>query len=155
MQYNLTDYQVSHHFKQIYTHPTLFKKWNKWHYNSMFHSVFQSFSFIVHNYSHWLVNTLTVQRSARLKLNFPTLSNMLLSVNGRLVHNGNGSKYEHNHSYNKSNKWGAFWFKKRPEQASIVLEVHLHLCIQVICQKGKLTAEHLSCVILIVYNATI
>lgn len=101
-QYNLTDYQVSHHFKKIYSNPSLLKNWNKWHYYSMFHSAFQSFSFVVYNYSHRLDNGEKIHRSTRLKLNFPALSNMLLIIHGRLVHSGSGSKYEHNHSYNQS-----------------------------------------------------
>ena len=68
----------------------------------MYHSSFQSFSFIVYNYSHRLDNAQMVHRSTRMKLNFPALSNMLLITHGRLVRSESASKYEHNHSYNQS-----------------------------------------------------
>ena len=101
-EYKLTDYKANHHFKKIYINPTLMKNWRTWDYYSMYHSAFQSFSFIVYNYSHCLDDTQMVHRSTRLKLNFPALSNMLLITHGRLVHSESASKYEHNHSYNQS-----------------------------------------------------
>lgn len=73
-----------------------------WHFYSMFHSVYQSFSTVVYNYSHRLNDKCTVHRSTRVKLLFPENANCTLVIHGRLVHSGSASKLETSNSYNTS-----------------------------------------------------
>ena len=96
------DYIKSYKFVDLYSECNILKDWNDWHYFSMFHSLFQSFSFVVYNYSHKLADNETIHRSTRLKLNFPAYVNAVLVIHGRLVHSGSASKYENNLSYNQS-----------------------------------------------------
>ena len=73
-----------------------------WNFYSMFHSAYQSFSFVVYNYSHRLANGQPVHRSTRVKLVFPDNANCILIIHGRLVHCGAASKPEGPSSFNAS-----------------------------------------------------
>lgn len=101
-RFSMDDYERSHPYLAIYaTSKKLFCP-NDWHYYSMFHSLYQSFSFVVYNYSHRIADSEIVHRSTRLKINFPKNCNAVLITHGRLVHSGSRSKYENNQSYNHS-----------------------------------------------------
>ena len=106
--FSLDTYDRSHPYSTFYkSSKTLFKV-ELWNYYSMFHSLYQPFSFVVYNYSHRLADTEVVHRCTRLKVNFPDNANILLITHGRLVHSGSASKYENNLSYNHSHDLRAF-----------------------------------------------
>ena len=67
----MDDYKQTHPYLTFYaTSKKLFCA-NHWHYYSMFHSLYQSFLFIVYNYSHRIADSEIVHRLTCLKMNFP------------------------------------------------------------------------------------
>lgn len=117
--FQVDDYLKSYNFRNLYDKSKILKHWNNWHYYSMFHSLFQSFSFVVYNYSHKLADKELIHRSTRLKLNFPSYANAVLIIHGRLVHSGSASKYENILSYNQSHDVRLFsYLHKDPSQDS-------------------------------------
>ena len=100
--YMANDYLNPKLFNHFYGKSTLLKDWNKWHYYSMFHSLYQSFSTIVYTYSHKICDEGIIHRCTRTKINFPNHANCLLLIHGRLIHSGSESKFENALSYNQS-----------------------------------------------------
>jgi hypothetical protein len=100
--FSLKAYEKSHPYSTFYPKRNELYDMHNWHYYSMFHSLYQSFSIVVYNYSHRLGDNETIHRSTRLKINFPTNANALLIIHGRLVHSGSASKSENILSYNHS-----------------------------------------------------
>ena len=100
--FSLVAYSRSHPYSTFYKSINELHHMEEWHYYSMFHSLYQSFSIVVYNYSHRLADTELVHRCTRLKINFPPNANAILFIHGRLVHSGSASKSENNLSYNHS-----------------------------------------------------
>jgi hypothetical protein len=89
-------------FEKIYPKVKLAKKTRKWNMFSMFHSLYQSFSIYVYNYSHRLEDKEKVHRCTKVKLTFPEYANCVLIIHGRLVHSGAESKEDGPLSFNWS-----------------------------------------------------
>ena len=100
--YNDINHKRSSSYIHFYRNENVLRDYNNWHFYSMFHSVYQSFSTVVYNYSHRLANKSTVHRNTRLKLLFPENANCILVIHGRLVHSGSASKLETSNSFNTS-----------------------------------------------------
>ena len=100
--YTSMHYEKKNSFQSIYKDTKELKDWDDWHYYSMFHTLFQSFSTVVYSYSHKLADNEVVHRCTRTKINFPEYANCILVLHGRLVHSGSASKFENALSYNQS-----------------------------------------------------
>ena len=100
--FSFTAYEKSHPYSRFYLKRNELHDMHNWHYYSMFHSLYQSFSIVVYNYSHRLADSETIHRCTRLKINIPKNANAILITHGRLVHSGCASKSENNLSYNHS-----------------------------------------------------
>jgi len=100
--YMANDYLNDEKFNYFYGKTKLLKDWKDWHYYTMFHTLFQSFSTVVYTYSHKICDKGIIHRSTRTKINFPSHANCLLLIHGRLIHSGSESKFENALSYNQS-----------------------------------------------------
>ena len=89
-------------FEKIYPNVKVAKKTHNWNMFSMFHSLYQSFSIYLYNYSHKLEDNEKVHRCTKTKLTFPEFANCILLIHGRLVHSGAESKEEGPLSFNWS-----------------------------------------------------
>jgi hypothetical protein len=93
-----------------------------WNYFSMFHSTYQSFSFVVYNSSHILNDNESVHRCTRVKLNFPQNANCVLVIHGRLVHSGSESKTETEISFNTSHDTRLFAYLSNLKSRKLRIE---------------------------------
>ena len=100
--YTANDYLKEEQFNYFYGKTKLLKHWKDWHYYTMFHSLYQSFSTVVYTYSHKISDKGIIHRSTRTKINFPNHANCILIIHGRLIHSGSESKFENALSYNQS-----------------------------------------------------
>ena len=89
-------------FENLYEGREELPGYKDWNFYSMFHTGYQSFSFVVYNYSHRLKNGEVVHRTTRVKLVFPRNANCILIIHGRLVHSGSATKSESSSSFNAS-----------------------------------------------------
>ena len=89
-------------FDKIYPNANIAKKTHKWNMFSMFHSLHQSFSIYLYNYSHRLEDHEMVHQCTKIKLIFPEFANCVLLTHGRLVHSGAESKEDGPLSFNWS-----------------------------------------------------
>ena len=97
-------------FENLYSKANLAFNTKKWNMFSMFHSLFQSFSIYVYNYSHKLDDKEMIHRSTKVKLTFSEFCNCILVTHGRLVHSGAESKEEGPLSFNWSHDVRAFCY---------------------------------------------
>ena len=88
--------------KWVYKKKSKLFEYLDWNYFSMFHSLYQSFSFVVYNSSHILNDDGLVHRCTRVEMKFPPNANCALVTHGRLVHSGAESKTETEMSFNTS-----------------------------------------------------
>lgn len=89
-------------FDKIYPNVQVAKQTHKWNMFSMFHSLHQSFSIYLYNYSHRLEDNELVHQCTKIKLMFPEFANCILLIHGRLVHSGAESKEDGPLSFNWS-----------------------------------------------------
>ena len=69
-------------FKDLYKKKNQLAGYDKWNFYSMFHSMYQPFSFVLYNMSHKLSNNSSVHRCTRVYMNFSDNANCILIIHG-------------------------------------------------------------------------